>query len=466
MANISISRPREIVDDFVKEINIRKTEGPKPEVAVINFRNDIRDGVQRKVYNVPIDLLRYRKYNGRIISDVLNYEKNFQVLDEKAEETQAILKKFLEDKDKEKTEDLKKTIQHSGQREPAIITCDGFLINGNRRKMVIEMLKIPNATMKVVILPGKNDQGGSPTLLEIEQIENRYQLQSEGKAEYSHFDKALSMRYKIQCGMSLEDQLRDDPVYANLVDEEFKKSVREIRDNFLEPLNCIDRYLEGYLGKPGMYTLISRSSGDSEGRWQAFLDYYNYVYKNLNDENKRVKLGIEEDEIGSIEDVAFKIIRKREFPDLGKVHKIMRDFTKWLKTDESKKELLKLTDIDWELKEKECIDADGKERDPRDIDLIWGKKNEQDLIWRVKNAKKYFENKKDRETPLDLLEDALKKLEHPDMDTSSISISEIPKAMHFTNKIIAKAKDLEHEFYSHKKNYDELKEKGQKKKNR
>ena len=51
-------------------------------------------------------------------------------------------------------------------------------------------------TMKAVILPGKDDVGGPPTLLEIEQIENRYQLQSDGKAEYYAFDRALSMRRK------------------------------------------------------------------------------------------------------------------------------------------------------------------------------------------------------------------------------------------------------------------------------
>jgi len=36
--------------------------------------------------------------------------------------------------------------------------------------------------MNVVILPGKDDMGGPPTYLEIEQIENRYQLQGEAEA--------------------------------------------------------------------------------------------------------------------------------------------------------------------------------------------------------------------------------------------------------------------------------------------
>ena len=39
------------------------------------FRNERRDGIERDIYLVPIDLLRYRKDNGRISSDILNYEK-------------------------------------------------------------------------------------------------------------------------------------------------------------------------------------------------------------------------------------------------------------------------------------------------------------------------------------------------------------------------------------------------------
>ncbi|GAG80751.1 unnamed protein product, partial [marine sediment metagenome] len=73
--------------------------------------------------------------------------------------------------------------------------------NGNRRKLALdELSKVDDKFnwMKVVVLPGKEDPGGPPTMLEIEQIENRYQLQSEGKAEYYKFDRALSIRRKIR----------------------------------------------------------------------------------------------------------------------------------------------------------------------------------------------------------------------------------------------------------------------------
>jgi len=87
--------------------------------------------------------------------------------------------------------------------------------------------------MKVVILPGKDStkEGGPPTLLEIEKIENRYQLQSDGKSEYYGFDRALSIKRKIQIGLSLEDQLRDDPRYAEATDAQLDKAVKNPRSS-------------------------------------------------------------------------------------------------------------------------------------------------------------------------------------------------------------------------------------------
>jgi hypothetical protein len=169
MAAITTEAQRIIIDDFARIIREKKiTTGPKPEKDVINFRNEKLDGFERVVEYVPVGLLRYRKDNGRIASDVLDYETRNGPLHEKDDKAQKVLQKFLEDKDPEKTDDLIKSIQHTGQDEPAVITCDGFLINGNRRKMALEKLKQsePGGTkydfMKVVILPGQGEPGGPP----------------------------------------------------------------------------------------------------------------------------------------------------------------------------------------------------------------------------------------------------------------------------------------------------------------
>jgi hypothetical protein len=325
---------REIIQDFAKEIKERRLPTAKPSKEVINFRDDKVAQTERDVYKVPIEILRFRKYNGRIASDVLHYERERGLLDEKDEDAQKIIRKFLEKKDPEKTRVLKKSLLHAGQEQAAIITCDGFLINGNRRKMVMDKLhtEYPQnerfSYMKVVILPGEREPGGPPTLLDIEKLENRYQLQSDGKSEYYGFDRALSIKRKIELGFSLEDQIKDDPQFAGASEKQLKIAVKSFEKNYLEPLACVERYLKQF-GREGLYRTISTGMGDPEGRWQAFIDYSSTYKKFFRNKKQLFGLGIHENDIGAIEEAAFDIIRLRVVPNMPKVHLIMRDLPKY-----------------------------------------------------------------------------------------------------------------------------------------
>ncbi|MBI3850719.1 MAG: hypothetical protein HY298_10675 [Verrucomicrobia bacterium] len=459
MKKLTTDATREIISDLAKEIKRRAHLGPKPTKTVIDFRTDRASGRERDVYFVPVELLLYRKDNGRIASDVVSHERNHGKIVEASEGGQAILRKFLEDKDREKTEELKRSIAHDDQREAAIITCDGFLINGNRRKMVFEMLKLEK--MKVVILPGEDDtgEGGSPTLKEIEQIENRYQLQSDGKAEYYAFDRALSMQRKIRCGMSLEEQLKDDPQYAHLEKRDFDRAVEKAKTEYLGPLECIDRYLDK-LNREKLYSTVSTGLGDPEGRWQAFLDYYQFVYKKLKDANERLKLKLREDEVGKVEDVAFKLIRKRDFSKISaKVHKLMRDLPDMLENADAKRELFKINQISLDLPKEKRLDANGNEHDERTVDKLWGGETEQQILRHLATARTLQTQKSELETPLHLLEVALAKLTHKDMDASAVNALEYERAMKLTQEIQREANSLEHEFFKLKKERDKLKTK-------
>ena len=137
---ITQQRTREIIDDFAREIQVKKIEASPAESTRIDFRNGMAENREETVYKVPLDLLRYRKENGRIISSVKSHERTIGFLDGANSEAQAILQKFLRDKDPEKTDELKQLLRAEGQREPGIITADGFLINGNRRKVALTEL--------------------------------------------------------------------------------------------------------------------------------------------------------------------------------------------------------------------------------------------------------------------------------------------------------------------------------------
>lgn len=451
---------REIIDDFAAVIKDTAAKGTKPEKIIINFRNEKSEKRERDIYTVPISLLRFRKENGRIASDVYSYEKENGPLREDNAEDQKILAEFLRSKDPEKTDELSKSIHQQGQDEPAIITCDGFLINGNRRKLVFQSLweKTKDSKyerMKVVILPGKSDvaDGGPPTNREIEQIENRYQFFRDGKSEYSNFDRALSVRRKMEFGMSLEEQLKDDPVNSTLTEKEFKKVVQNYQTEFLRPLECVDRYLE-FIGKPGMYTLISSSVRGKENRWQAFIDYYKYLRKKLDDPAERVKLGIEEKEVGKVEAIAFNLIRLRDFSQIRtKLHMLIRYLPGYISNEVAKKELLTLSSIRSESEDS------AEHQTPEEIDKTWISENRTAIIRQVTKAQDIVERKGMQEKPVDLLQEALDRLNHERMDPSSIGAHDLSVAMGIAEDIRERAEELRKEFYGHQKKAKDFVEK-------
>ena len=97
MQEITKPATREIVSDFADEIRRAALGTAVPSRTIINFRTDWHDKKERDIVRVPIDLLRYRKDNGRIASDVLDYEKHVGILHERNAEAQNLLRDFLDD---------------------------------------------------------------------------------------------------------------------------------------------------------------------------------------------------------------------------------------------------------------------------------------------------------------------------------------------------------------------------------
>lgn len=442
---------REIIDDFAQEIQQKKTKTLPVESITINFRDGIRENREEKVYKVPLDLLRLRKENGRISSSVKTYERVTGPLEGRDSQAQTVLQKFLRDKDPEKTDDLKRLLRAEGQRDPGIITADGFLINGNRRRVALGELRdeFPAndefKTMKVVILPGKDDEGGPPTLKEIEQIENRYQLQDEGKAEYYGFDAALSIRDKEASGYTLEQQMLDDPQYKLLEPADFKRAVKKRRKELLEPLECVEEYLET-IGRPGQYSAVSSGLGDPEGRWQAFLDLSQYFWSRAKTDRGLQKMNIDSAEAGQIMQAAYAVIRMRVIPNLGKLHTIMRKFPKY--AEHGKMHLLDLSsNIEHELSHEESIDESGESLSREVIDEKWNSKYRAEITRGIMKARNASEIGIETNAPITLLSDALNKLEHKDMIVENIDPTDLDEAMRQINRIKKRSENLKDEIY-------------------
>ena len=451
---------RRIIQDFQKDIVRKRWRSHPPRTAVINFRDDQEAHRERPIYNVPIELLRYRKENGRICSSVLSHERAVGPLNDTDKKAQKKIAQFLRDKDPDRTEELRQLILADGQKEPAIVTCDGFLIDGNRRRLVISDLhhRHPDdsrfESMKVVMLPGPDDEGGPPTLKEIEQIENRYQLQRTGKAEYYGFDAALSIRAKIARGFPLEDQLRDDPQYKKMGNAEFRKIVRRKRKELLDPLECIDRYLDA-LNRPEHYQFVSTRIGDPEGRWQAFVDYSEFHRNKLQNRRNRANIGVSENEVPAIEQAAFKVIRLRTLPGMGKVHTIMRAFPKYCR--HAKEALIELDkNVRHDLPETDCLDSEGNRLPLQTIDQTWANKYRSEITHRIRKAHDTASGMGGVIASLNLLRDAHKKLTHPNLDISTIPLRQLDEAQRLANRIQTRGKELAKEVYDCKKQFSRL----------
>ena len=445
-------KTREIIDDFAQEIQRKKVEASPAESTRIDFRNGIAENREETVYKVPLDLLRFRKENGRISSSVKTHERMIGLLNGADSEAQSVLRKFLYDKDPEKTDELKRLLRADGQREPGIITADGFLINGNRRKVALDKLREEYPaddrfqTMKVVILPGEEDEGGPPTLKEIEQIENRYQLQTEGKAEYYGFDAALSIRDKEEHGYTLEQQMQDDPQYKLMEKAEFNRAVKKRRKDMLEPLECVEEYLES-IGRPGEYSTVSKGLGDPEGRWQAFLDLSQGFWTRIKKGQNLQKMGIDEKEAGEIMQAAYAVIRMRVVPNFGKLHNIMRDIPKY--TVHGKRHLLDINNkVKHQLSQEEITNEKGDLLPQAAVEEKWKNKHKTEIIRGLIKAREASESGSEKDAPMTLLSDALKKLNHENMVVDNIDVVDLRDALKRTNQIKARSEELKKEIYN------------------
>ena len=404
---------RNIYPDLFQIIETAKDDTTEPKKVIIEFRNDMERRVARKVNQIPIDQIRFRKNNGRIASNVESYESAHGEIDESKPDGQQLIASFLEKKSIKDNDILKKSLMLHGQRDHAIITCDGFLINCNRRKMTLDKLReeFPNDSkytyMRAVILPNFDSPGGPPTLAEIEQLENRLQLMKTGKAEYEGFDAALSIRRKLELGISLAEQLGDNPEHFSKTPNQLTAAKTKLKNEKVKPLECIDRYLK-YFNRPNAYDSI-------ENRWQTFVDYSKFHTKYLvNTKNRITNFGgeIDEFDIPKIEHIAFKLIRKQSLPGLfekQKMHMIMRDLKKLFKP--ASKDFMFLIDeeIDKELNP-EKIKELGESYTFSELDKKWSEEYDKKFSNRINAAKKASIKSEQEETPSRLLNDIMIKL--------------------------------------------------------
>ncbi|GAI06379.1 unnamed protein product, partial [marine sediment metagenome] len=155
-----------------------------------------------------------------------------------------IIKDLLLSIRKDENEKVKADLAKKGQIRPGIITCDGIVINGNRRKALLEELYAEAGLEKykyleVHVLPS------DITKSELWLIEAGIQMSTPQQLDYSPINNLLKLKEGILSGLRIEDMAAR--IYG-VTAEKIKVDI--------ERLDLIDEYLKDFIVKPGKYYLV------------------------------------------------------------------------------------------------------------------------------------------------------------------------------------------------------------------
>lgn len=266
------------------------------------------------VYRIPLDYLIYNKYNGRIGSDVLSYEKQNGVLNAELKDDKAIIEKFLYESKVDRNKTTMDSLLKNGQQRYGIVTSDGTIVDGNRRAMLLNRLfhkrdELGYSYEEVekckyflaIILPDDAEEK------DIQQLETIYQMGEDDKFDYNPIEKYLKCKELKRLGFSEED-------IAGFMSEK-PSQVKE----WLDILDLMEDYLKEY-DYEGIYTRLEKTEG-------PFVDLENYLdsYKKRGANVRSVDWTYTDSDISDLKLVCFDYIRARyegkEFRDIAKTGK-------------------------------------------------------------------------------------------------------------------------------------------------
>lgn len=406
----------------------------------IRYRNWVEDGHAAQVFRIPYGCCRYRLENGRISIDITSDKASESPLTGDTLEDQEKIASYLKKDQKNKV--LKNLLKKDGQRDPAIITSDGFLINGNRRRLIIEELYNETLedrfkTLEVIILPGSND-ADRPTIEDIAMLEYREQVESDGKSDYSGMAKALTIRNNVNNGVPLRKMMRGDPKYSNLAEKPFEKDAKDLERDTIGVLSVVDDYLKANKIE-GNYRIV-------ETRWDSFKELSQRVLLKLKDENYLQTHYIEEDEVAEIAQACWAIMKIKNPKIIGrdKHTGFVRQINKWIK--KSKKDFLELADIP---------DVEDHITNPAEREYAWEIEHAEKAEAIIKRVDALTKKSEEQEGPIKKLEQILRMLDHDYLEEDKIvkmKSSELDDAIRITNNIQTANKNLQQTFYDKKQN--------------
>lgn len=406
----------------------------------LRYRSWVEDGHAAQVYRIPYGCCRYRLENGRISIDITSDKASESPLSGDTLEDQEKIASYLKKDQKNKV--LKNLLKKDGQRDPAIITADGFLINGNRRRLIIEELYNETLedrfkTLEVIILPGTG-KPDRPTIEDIAMLEYREQVESDGKSDYSGMAKALTIRNNVNNGVPLRKMMRGDPKYSNLAERPFERDAVKLEKDTIGVLSVVDDYLKANKIE-GNYRIV-------ETRWDSFKELSQRTILRLEDENYLDTHHIQEDEVAEVAQACWSVMKIKNPKIIGKDKHVgfVRQINKWIK--KSKKDFLELADIP---------DVGDHITNPEERERAWEIEHAEKAESILKRVDALTKKSEEQEGPIKKLEQILRMLDHDYLEEDQIvkmKSSELDDAIRLTNNIQTANKNLQQTFYDKKQN--------------
>jgi hypothetical protein len=176
-------------------------------------------------------------------------------------------------------EGLAKDLEEKQQKNPLVLTKDGFVVDGNRRLAALRRDKGAEYVRTVRLPEAATDQ-------EIYETELELQMSRETKAQYNWIDEALHVRYGVK---RLYEGKAHDALMS--VAKRMNRGEADVQD-ILRRLDLIDMYL-AWRGEPGKYHLVPETSGGGSME-QAFKELEQRVvqkeYQRLSPEQRKLAL--------------------------------------------------------------------------------------------------------------------------------------------------------------------------------
>ena len=263
------------IKDYKKQADLNDTEKVRIQGKVEKI----------EIFRLPLDHLFYNVENGRFAKEYLNIKKVLKrELNSENPDDAKEIEKMLRDQNPSKTIWLKDNIQTMGQQEAGIITHDGFVINGNRRMSVLNLLAKENSDygfMNVARLPDHVEES------DIYKIELGKQMAREQKLDYGPINELLKIEHGIKSKLTPE-QIAITIGYTK----------EEIEDK-MERLDLIREYLD-FIGEPDNFEAVDDIN-----------DHFIDLHEKLFSKKQLAKKRFSPLELIDIKDIAFATMKAK-----------------------------------------------------------------------------------------------------------------------------------------------------------